>query len=59
MCEIVCDLFMTILETAHFLSAIPLVLPHVFHYDRIATQLRRNCDRTVTRNCEKLRRSYA
>ena len=34
-------------------------LPHVFQYDRIATQLRRNCDRTVTRNCEKLRRSYA
>jgi hypothetical protein len=32
---------------------------HVFYYDQNATQLRRNCDRTVTRNCEKLRRSYA
>ena len=31
---------------------------HVFHYDQIATQLRRTCDRTVTRDCEKLRRSY-
>ncbi|CAF4482820.1 unnamed protein product [Rotaria socialis] len=32
---------------------------HVFHYDETAAQLRRNCDRTVTRNCGKLRRSYA
>ena len=40
-----------------FLFAIHI--PHVFHYDRIATQSWRNCDRTVTRNCEKLRRSYA
>ncbi len=32
---------------------------HVFHYDEIAAQLRRSCDHTVTRNCEKLRRSYA
>ena len=40
-------------------SSVDIVGSHVFHYDRIATQLRRNCDRTVTRNCEKLRRSYA
>ena len=36
-----------------------IVSTHVFHYDRIATQLRRNCDRTVTHNCEKLRRTDA
>ncbi|CAM4919750.1 unnamed protein product [Rotaria socialis] len=33
--------------------------PHVFHYDETVAQLRRNCDRTVTRNCGKLRRNYA
>ncbi|CAF4230072.1 unnamed protein product [Rotaria magnacalcarata] len=32
---------------------------HVFHYDETVAQLRSDCDRTVTRNCEKLRRSYA
>ena len=36
------------------------VLPaHVFYYDEIATQLRRSCDHSVTRNCEKIRRNYA
>ena len=40
-------------------SAIWAFHAHVFHYDRISTQLRRNCDPTVTHNCEKLQRSYA
>ena len=35
------------------------VSSHVFDYDEIAAQLRRSCDHTVTRNCGKLRRSYA
>ncbi|CAF4554153.1 unnamed protein product [Rotaria socialis] len=34
-------------------------IAHVFHYDETVAQLRRNCDRTVTRNCGKLRRNYA
>ena len=32
---------------------------HVFCYAGIATQLRRNCDHTVTRNCENMRRNCA
>ncbi|CAM4885773.1 unnamed protein product, partial [Rotaria socialis] len=35
------------------------IASHVFHYDETVAQLRRDCDRTVTRNYGKLRRIYA
>ena len=34
------------------------IYAHVFYYDRIAAQIRRDCVYSVTRNCENMRRNY-
>ena len=46
-------------KSLYLLKSKVQVISHVFDCDQIATQLRRNCDRTVMRNCEKLRRNCA